>query len=96
MPPITVVAIHVAKPGSEADLESALLALIPPTRKEDGFLTYDLHRGLDDPRVFIFYELWESRSHLDAHAKSFHLEQFRAKRGDWVERSEVHVLQQIG
>lgn len=29
-----------------------------------------LHQGTDDPAAFAFYEVWESRSDLDAHLAS--------------------------
>ncbi len=93
---VTVIAKHVAKPGREAELEAALLALIAPTRAEKGFIAYDLHRDLDNPRVFVFYELWESRAHLNAHAQSRHLAEFKPKRGELIEDSMLHVLEQIG
>ena len=96
MPKVTVVAIHVAKPGSEADLEAALKELIAPTREEAGFIQYDLHRDLDEPRRFLFFELWESRELLQQHSKSDHLANFRQKAGGWIEQSQLHILEQIG
>ena len=75
---LTVVAELKAKPGKEEDLRRALLALIEPTRKEDGFLQYDLHVNTNDPGRFVFYENWVSREHLDRHLASPHLEAFKA------------------
>jgi len=65
-----------AKPGREADLRNALLALIEPTRKEVGCLQYDLHVHTDDPGRFVFYENWASGEHLSKHAASPHLTGF--------------------
>jgi quinol monooxygenase YgiN len=31
-----------------------------------GAHTYTLHRGTEDPSLFIFYENWTSAEHLDA------------------------------
>jgi quinol monooxygenase YgiN len=52
---LTVVAVMRAKAGREEDLRAALEELIEPTRKEDGYHTYALHRGAEDPSLFIFY-----------------------------------------
>jgi quinol monooxygenase YgiN len=76
---LTVVAHIRAKPGKEAELEKALLALVEPTTKEDGCLNYDLHRETDDAGHFVFYENWTSREALDRHLAAPHLEAFRAR-----------------
>jgi quinol monooxygenase YgiN len=60
-----VVLMH-AKPGQELLLQAELSALIRPTRKEEGCILYDLHRSMDIPGDFLFYEIWASR---DAHAE---------------------------
>lgn len=77
--PLTVVARMRARPGSEDDLREALEHLTEVTREEDGLLSYDLHVGADDPGLFVFYERWDSREAHDAHDRSSHVEQFRAR-----------------
>ena len=57
---LTVVAELQAKPGKEEDLRRAVLALIEPTRQEDGCVQYDLHVHTSDPGRFVFYENWTS------------------------------------
>ena len=79
---LTVVAELRAKPGKEEDLRRATLALIEPTRQEDGCEQYDLHVHTSDPGRFVFYENWVSREHLDRHAASAHLKQFGAVSAD--------------
>lgn len=78
---ITVVAVLEAKPGKEDELNKALLELIAPTRQEDGCINYDLHRSVDDPKTFLFYENWTGKQALDVHMASPHLTSFvkRAK-----------------
>jgi quinol monooxygenase YgiN len=73
---LTVVAEMTAKPGREEDLRKALLALITPTRREDGCVQYDLHIHSTDPARFLFYENWASEAHLERHAASPHLTAF--------------------
>jgi len=95
MAEVSVVAISVAKPGSEARLREALTALIEPTRREPGVLQYELHHDLSEPRRFVFVERWESEEALAAHAKSAHIAQWRAHSIELVEHSEVRVLRKI-
>jgi quinol monooxygenase YgiN len=73
---LTVVAELKAKPGREEDLRRALLALIEPTRQEEGYVQYDLHVHTGDPSRFVFYENWTSREHLDRHLATPHLQEF--------------------
>jgi quinol monooxygenase YgiN len=74
--PLTVLARIRALPGHEHEVKAALLALIPPTRRERGCLNYDLHQSTDDPTLFIFHENWHSRAHLDTHLEQPHLDAF--------------------
>jgi quinol monooxygenase YgiN len=79
---LSVVAELHAKTGKEEDLRRALLALIEPTRREEGCVQYDLHVHTNDPGRFVFYENWVSREHLDRHLASEHLTRFRALADD--------------
>jgi quinol monooxygenase YgiN len=76
---LTVIANMRAKPGKEQELREALEELIEPTRQEAGYVTYDLHQGVEDPAVFYFYENWESVEHLDAHLDAPHLQGFSSR-----------------
>lgn len=73
---LTVVAEMLAKPGKEEELRRTLLALVEPTRKEDGCMQYDVHQSTDEPGRFFFYENWSSRGHLDRHLQSAHMTAF--------------------
>jgi quinol monooxygenase YgiN len=69
-----VVATFQAKPGKENELRAALIGLLAPTRKEAGCLNYDFHRSVDDPAKFLFHENWASRTQLEAHFQSPHVQ----------------------
>lgn len=68
MPEVIVVATLTAKPGSGDTVEAGLRDAITPTHNEDGCLLYALHRGIDDPDIFVFVERWTSDEALAAHA----------------------------
>ena len=74
MKTITVVATFEARPGKEAELRNALIELVTPTRKEPGCLNYDLHASPDSPGRFLFHENWTSKSALETHLQSPHIQ----------------------
>ena len=70
---IYIIAKCISKKENIEETKNELLALIAPTREEKGCISYDLHQDQDRPEVFYFYEIWETRSLLDAHLKNDHL-----------------------
>ena len=61
-----VVALR-AKQGKEDELRRDLIAVVEPSRKEDGGLGYDLFVDQGDPGRFVFVEHWSSREARDKH-----------------------------
>lgn len=93
---LTVVARIRAKPGMEDVVLQSLLAMVEATRREAGCLNYDLHVSPDDPGLFLFYENWESKAHLDAHAQSAHIQVFRAHAAEWLaEPVEIKLYRMV-
>ncbi len=70
---VTQIVILRAREGQETLLEAELRALVGPSRKEEGCLTFDLHRSLDTPGAFLLHEVWASR---DAHTDHMHTPHF--------------------
>ncbi len=93
--PLTILARIIAAPGSEALLRAELEKLVPPTRAEAGCLQYDLHTDNDDPRVFVFYETWESRELWQAHMNAPHLAAYRAATEGAVEAFALNEMTRI-
>lgn len=89
---LTVVAKMVAQNGSAEALKAELLKLLTPTRKEEGCIEYRLHQDNDDPSVFLFYENWESRSHLDRHMESAHFKAYISAVKELVADKAVHLM----
>ena len=87
---VTVVATFRAKPGREDDLRAALETMVGPSHDDPGFVTYDLHQGIQDPTFFAFYENWTSEELLDRHGDSPHVAAFNA-RGDELLAEPAHV-----
>ena len=77
---VTLAVILRAKEGQELLLEAELRALISPTRREEGCLTYDLHRALEVPGAFLLHEVWATREHHRLHMKTPHFLRWDARK----------------
>ena len=71
---VRVVAKLTARPEKAPELASVLLALIGPTRKEKGCVSYELLRHKTDASEFRFCRGMDERSALDAHLATPHYE----------------------
>ena len=69
-----------AREGQEALLEAELRALLAPTRREEGCLTYDLHRAAELPGAFLLHEIWASREHHRQHTRTPHFLRWDARK----------------
>lgn len=92
---LPVVAIFLAKSGEEEKLEALFRGAIPITLKEEGCISYQLNRDLDEPRRFIWTEEWQSREHLDKHAAAPHIAAILEKIPELVEHAEVIPLHKV-
>jgi quinol monooxygenase YgiN len=75
---IRVLAFFKAKPGRADELERVLLSLISPTRGESGNISYVLHRMDSNLDIFMFDEIWVSKSALDEHRNTLHIKSLPA------------------
>lgn len=78
MKPLTIVAIATAAPGQEKALRDAQAKLVAETVKEPGCLRYELHQSLEDGRVLVFVESWESEELWRAHMQGAAIKRFHA------------------
>ena len=78
---LTVVArIRAAKDKGDA-LAALLSEQVGVVRStEPGCLTYRVHRSVDDPLLFLFYEMFKDEAAFDVHRKSPQLAAFRQRR----------------
>jgi quinol monooxygenase YgiN len=70
---IRLLAFLEAKNGKESELERILLDLIPPTLNEPGNIAYVPHKSVENPRVFMFDELWVNEKAIEEHFKQPHM-----------------------
>ena len=72
-PMVTIVAHMRCVPGTEPDILDAAQWFIPATRAEPGCVEFHLHRQLDDPSKFVWYENFKDQAAVDAHVASGHV-----------------------
>jgi quinol monooxygenase YgiN len=94
--PLTVIARLHAEPGREPQLRDALLALLAPTRRAAGCLTYDLLVDDGDAARFWLQEVWVDRAAHAANLASAHVQEFLARAPDLLRSDlEVDVLRPV-
>jgi quinol monooxygenase YgiN len=66
---VVLYARFTAKEGSGREVADILVELVQLVQQETGLRQYTLHRGLDNPDIVWFYEVYADQSALDAHGK---------------------------
>jgi quinol monooxygenase YgiN len=66
--PVTVVSRFYPTPGREDELEARFLKSVAYVRKaEPQVLTYRVHRSVNEPVVFLWYEVYPSQAEFEHH-----------------------------
>lgn len=92
---LTVVAKVVAKKECIENVKSELQKMVEPTIKEVGCIEYLLHQDCDDPKVFVFYETWESLDCLEKHMGTDHFSSYVNAVDGMLEEKAVHKMTRI-
>lgn len=69
---LTVLAHVYAGADAVETVKRECLALVAPSRAEEGCINYDLHQSSANPALFVFYENWASREALERHLEMPH------------------------
>ncbi len=81
--------------GYAQKIKPELMKIIQHTLEEEGCIQYDCHQDVDDPHLFYFYEIWESKAHLTAHSESSHIVAFRLNTKEMVAGFEMSVMRKL-
>lgn len=84
-----------AREGQEGVLEQELRALVAPTRKEEGCLTYELHRSANTPGLFLLHEIWASRDHHTRHLETSHMQRWAECKDAFLASREASFWKRI-
>ncbi|MEB6335595.1 putative quinol monooxygenase [Serratia rhizosphaerae] len=92
---IRVVATLQAKAECIDDVNEAVHQIINASRQELGNLQYDLHRELDKPGTFVFFERWASAEALDKHNATEHFQHFVHQIDGKLDSLDIKQLKKI-
>jgi quinol monooxygenase YgiN len=91
-----VIARALARAGKEEQLRKILVAMLKPTRAEQGCRLYELYES-NNRGLFYFYEEWESQVALDRHTETLHYKQLAQSVRNLLEGAfEVNILDSLG
>lgn len=91
-----VVATHRARPGQAEVLEARFAEMAARTRGEPGVAEFEVCRLRADRDVFVHYEAWESRAHLQAHLDVPYVQAWLAERETYVVSVSIQWLRRVG
>jgi quinol monooxygenase YgiN len=92
---VTLIVLLKAREGQEPFLEAELRALVGPTRREEGCITYDLHRGIEVGGAFLLHEVWASREHHRLHTQTSHFIRWNARKDALLASRDVTYWTQV-
>jgi quinol monooxygenase YgiN len=92
--PFALVVRFTVRPGAEDQFDALVAQTAVGIRNhEPGTLVYCCHRVEDQPRQWIFYELYRDRAAFEVHEAEPHTRRFLAERGALLESAEVDFLE---
>ncbi|GAB6038447.1 hypothetical protein JCM15519_30060 [Fundidesulfovibrio butyratiphilus] len=93
---VIVTALLTAKPGKEAELEALATAMVEHVKDEPGALEYTLHRGVDNPHIFVFHERYADQTACEAHMGTPYLARFLGQAAELLAcEPQVHFLREV-
>ena len=86
-----------AKMGRESEAAAILEKLTNESRKEPGYVVYQVHKHKTDSRRFFIYEQYKDDAALEAHRTTLHFLQMAKKDLPKVaDRTEGHLFEPLG
>src|SRR5712664_4216997 len=92
---VTLIVLLRAREGQETLLEAELRALVCPSRREEGCLTYNLHRAIDAPGALLLHEVWASREAHTEHIHTPHFLRWNARKDALLASRDANFWKQI-
>lgn len=90
---ILVIANVYVKDGKQESFLASAKKCIAKTLQEEGNISYDLNKSVEDNCKFTFVEKWKSNEALDIHMKAEHFGAFGASIKDLLSKElEINVF----
>lgn len=84
------------RPEKSAEFEALFMGYVASSRAEAGCIEYHMLRDATDPTLFIFFEVWRSTAHFEAHSALPHMHEFNERRMDFLTRDfEIQRIQML-
>ena len=96
MSTITKRVTFIAKEGSEAKMKELLIAMVEPSKKEDGCIFYDIFVYENNPRKFMAVESWRDNDALDGHKGTEHYAIYKSSFEPYCEKKYSDELEVLG
>ena len=93
---ITKRVTFIAKEGSEAKMRELLIAMVAPSKVEDGCIFYDIFAYENNPRKFMAVESWRDEKSLDGHKASAHYAVYKSSFEPYCEHKYSDELEVLG
>ncbi|MET7258001.1 putative quinol monooxygenase [Dyadobacter fermentans] len=92
---IYLTAVIESKTAHRDEVRATLLNMVTESRKEPACLQYDLYQDENNPNVFVFQEIWESREGLDAHNAQAYIQAFGASLEKLETNPQIYLTQPL-
>ena len=93
---ITKRVTFIAKEGSEAKMKELLIAMVAPSKKEDGCIFYDIFVYENNPRKFMAVESWRDNDALDGHKGTEHYAIYKSSFEPYCDKKYSDELEVLG
>lgn len=85
-----------SKPEHVEELKALLEQLAVNAKTEKACIQYDLHQGIEDPLLFVFYEIWETGEGLALHNEQPYIKHFATEAPRLMQAPPIiHKLQLV-
>jgi quinol monooxygenase YgiN len=92
---LKIVAIMTVKPEAIKNILPIFQTLVQGSQEEDGCISYNLHRDINDSTKFVMLEEWKSQAAIDFHNNTEHYNAFKEASQGMVEKSDVSILKLV-
>ncbi len=93
---ITKRVTFIAKDGDEAKMKNLLIAMVEPSKAEDGCLLYDIYQYENNRRKFMAVETWRDEKALDGHKASEHYKVYKSSYEPFCDEKYSNELEILG
>ena len=93
---ITKRVTFIAKEGCEDKMRELLVAMVAPSKIEDGCIFYDIFAYENNPRKFMAVESWRDEEALDGHKASSHYAIYKSSYEPYCEHKYSDELEILG